>query len=1456
MIFIVLFVILIGVLLLFPSVQTWTAGVVSERISKELGAELRIDRVSIHPFGAIVLQGLYIEDLRGDTLIAADELHVKGLRVHPRSDLVQAGAVELRNARFALATASGDAHSNLTNLLQKLKSTDTASAGEPWTIKVGNVLIDRVHFSFTDHNKDQLAFGVDFDHVDLRSTIHGRRFFMHKDSIAVDLQTLSIADQSGFVLHTLSGASSIRPRGIDIEGMQLRTPSSDIHGKLRFQSESWADYDDFEEKVVMRLDLDTSRVEFGDIAYFAPGLEGIDLPIGIHGKIRGTVNELRGRGVAINFGRGSWFRGNADLSGLPDLPNTFMLIDVEELRTDPGDLAMLPVPPFTEGGDLKIPTEVQQLGEIRFSGNFTGFTRAFTAYGTTTTDLGELRTDLSYERDTLSNIFTLSGRAATNSLDLGPLLRTHVIGPLAANIRIKGRGHDLPGMRAELDGTFPMFTFEGRKITGITANGVLERDLFNGKLQVDDEHMMMKFEGLADLRGRWPQVDFDAQIQHLDLRALGLAPNEGYSTLSMLVNVNGRLSPDSLLGRLEAEKVSYCNDRGEHELGDIIIRSGRTQGRNVLELDADFADATITGDFLPTKIAGSVTDLLHGVFPSLRNGTRYTAAEQDLTFEIYTKHTAQMLDLFVPGMVIDSGAVITGGLNSIEKDIGLNAEVPGVRYRDIYASDLRIIVEKTMDVLAFRIESPEQVWKDSVKFIGTSITGKGYQDEMELALGWESSSSGTNGKISVVGEVLGRNSFALMLQPSQIHLGRGNWANQEVAYITIDTSTVRIDSLVLQNERQLLVIDGMISKDPEASLTVLFDGVTLENLDPFIAKPDLSGSLTGNGRVHDLYRSPVITSQLRVDSLAIDRYPIGDLLFNAGWAQGKRSIDVMGRVERDDIKALDFGGIVVLDEEKTLDLDLVMDRFDLTFIEPYLPSGLSDIQGNISGVIAVDGKLAEPQVNGEVDLVGAGLRIDYLNTLYTFDNKVMIRPDMFAMDEVTVKDEEGNTGKLGATLIHHGLKDWNFDIWGTMNGMKVLNTTLDRNELFYGTAYGFGEFSVSGYSGGMEINVDARTAEGTDIHFPIGGSTEVSDIGFINFISSDSTAEEEQAVDLSGIALDMNIEVTPDAHFELIFDPTVGDILSGRGQGNIAMGITPSGRFDMRGQVEISDGDYLFTLRNVVNKRFQLEPGGRIVWYGDPLNAQLDLEATYRVRAPLYDIMYDKNEAYRRRVPIDVVMQLRERLLNPEINFAIKLPSVDEAVRTQVNSAIATQDELNKQVFALIVLNRFVPPPNQGEAPPGSSTGSAVASTTTSELLSSQVSNWLSRLSNDFDLGVNYRPGDNITNDELEVAVSTQLFAERLLLSTNLGVAYGQQATQNSNTLIGDFQVEYLLTQDGKLRLKAFSQSNDRNLNRADQALTTQGAGLAYREEFDRFGEFIQQVLNIFRPEHKDRKFN
>ncbi len=1434
--------------LLFPPVQTWVAHWLGRTATEKLGAEVRIDRVSIKPFGPLVFEGLYIGDLAGDTLIAARSLRVQGLRVRPGARIIQASRLELDQARFRLATATGDRHSNLTKLMNLLATDDTSSSGpNEWTIRCNAFHLEDLHFSFHDGNTVPMIFGVDFTHVNVHdASLVGHHLVVAGDSLGAHIENLNLREQSGLVVERLAGATWVSPRGIRIDDMRLRTPGSDMSGSLRFETEGWTAYNSFTQEVMMRLDLDSSRLDFADVAFFATTLEGISLPIDVQGRVYGTVSDLKARNLSLRLGAATHFTGSADLMGLPDWQNTFMMLDIDHLRMDHRDLAQLPIPPFTSGERLPIPEEIVRLGEVRFEGNFTGFPRSFTAYGRSTTALGQLRTDLSYERDTITDVFSLAGRMATEGFKIGQLLRVPELGSVGANIRIKGSGRTLGTLVADVEGQFPLFTVNGITFTGITANGRIEPGRYNGELQVLDEHLVLDFKGLADLRGEWPMVDFNAYVQHADLAALGLVRNADYSTLSVIIDADGRLSPDSLQGRLEFLGISYCDDAGEHDLGDILLSSGRRGGENVMDLTATFADAEVVGRFLPTQLGSAITNVVASVFPALADEVDYVQAEQDLRFTVIAKRTGPVLDLFVPGLGIDSGSVFKGSLDSRSFDLSFEADITGMHYGDLKATEVNVMLDKTLDVLAFGVTSTRQQWKDSVWFSGTRLQGKAYQDELDFSLGWDHSNSGTNGNLDILGEVRGPGSYTLDLQPSHLYFGRGNWMNMQVAHIHIDSSTVRVDSLILLNEGQRIALDGSISRDPTRALAFdLFD-VSLENLTPFLDGPVVKGTLAGDGRIFDLYAAPHVDSYICMDSVKVQDITVGDLVFAANWMDGQQAVEVNGMLTRGPIKALDFSGRMSLLEENSVDLALTMDRFDLTFIDPYLPEGISEIQGQVTGILTVDGTLAEPRIRGELDLYEAGLRIDYLNTLYRFSHRVKVEPDMFALDFVTMHDEEGNTARLGGTILHKGLKEWNYNVWGTLDGLMVMNTSVKQNPQYYGKAYGSGEVEVSGSEGRMDITVDARTGPGTDIHFPVGGSTEVSPIGFVRFTANDSLLADQPPVDLSGVTLEMNVEVTPDAVFELIFDPTVGDVLTGRGRGNMEMVVGQTGDFQMRGQVEVSDGDYLFTLRNVVNKRFQIEPGGRIVWYGDPFDAQLDISAMYRVRAPLYDIMFEKNEAFRKRVPIEVVMHLRDKLLNPEIRFDVRLPTVDESVRTQVNSVLSTEQEMNRQVFALIVLNRFVQPPFQGGGA-SSPAGGMAAGTTTSELLSNQVSNWLSRLSSDFDLGVNYRPGDNITQDELELAVSTQLFDERLLLSTNVGVQYGAQAAQNTNSLVGDFQVEYLLSNDGKLRLKAFSVSNDRNLNRADQALTTQGAGVAYRREGDSF-------LDLFRRRDRSIK--
>ncbi|HIO73707.1 MAG TPA: translocation/assembly module TamB, partial [Flavobacteriales bacterium] len=277
--------------------------------------------------------------------------------------------------------------------------------------------------------------------------------------------------------------------------------------------------------------------------------------------------------------------------------------------------------------------------------------------------------------------------------------------------------------------------------------------------------------------------------------------------------------------------------------------------------------------------------------------------------------------------------------------------------------------------------------------------------------------------------------------------------------------------------------------------------------------------------------------------------------------------------------------------------------------------------------------------------------------------------------------------------------------------------------------------------------------------------------------------------------------------------------------------------FKIYGEYVIEAGDYLFTLQSVINKRFKIKRGGTIQWSGNPYNAVIDIEAVYGLTASLYDLTLNQED--RRRVPVDCILRMKGNLMNPEITFDIEFPNIEDGAGATSLLAATTEQQLNKQMFSLLVLGQFQPLEGGGLETSGG------VGANTSELLSNQLSNWLSKISEDFDIGVNYRPGDELTSEELEVALSTQLFDDRL--SINGSVANNpNDGSQNSSNIVGDFNLDYKITKDGQLKIKAFNHSNDSYLA-TDNAPYTQGIGFSYSREFN-------TLKDLFRRKNKKQK--
>lgn len=304
------------------------------------------------------------------------------------------------------------------------------------------------------------------------------------------------------------------------------------------------------------------------------------------------------------------------------------------------------------------------------------------------------------------------------------------------------------------------------------------------------------------------------------------------------------------------------------------------------------------------------------------------------------------------------------------------------------------------------------------------------------------------------------------------------------------------------------------------------------------------------------------------------------------------------------------------------------------------------------------------------------------------------------------------------------------------------------------------------------------------------------------------------------------------------FNPKVGDVIKGKGEGKLNVSLNRNGDFNIYGDYTVQSGDYLFTLKNIMNKPFDVESGGKISFNGSVDNADIDLKATYKnLKTSLYPILQD--ERYNERIPVEPQLNLSGKLFNPVVGFDIYLPTADEETRAYLQNAITTEEELSRQFLYLLVMNSFYSDPNLHSTSINTSIGTSAMAVTTTEMLSNQLSNWLSQISKDFDVNFVYRPGNkDINSQDVQVALSTQLLNDKITVNGNLDV-WGSTNNPSSYNypITGDFDIEYKITE--KIRFKAFNRYNNPYTGRG--VPYTQGLGLFYKQDFNNLSDLLRK---------------
>jgi hypothetical protein len=1435
-------------------------------LAQKLNTNISVGSVDVSLFNKLLINDLYIEDLHKDTLLYASLLTVDIADFSYKKKRIVLDEIKFSDIFFNLKKYENEEANNLNFIINYFSSSDTTKSD--WYFAMNSVVLNNARFNYNNQDYKRIVDGVDYKHLALSDIdLKINKINLINKGVDCRIEKLNFKEQSGFVVDEFTSEAIVTPTGIITQYLKIKTPFSKVDGNVTFLTKSYSDLSNFIEDVNIKSYFNTTKVDFKDLTYFASALNGLDKSLIFEGEISGSISNLKGRKLSILLDDGTRFKGSTHISGLPNANDMFMYVKVKELVTTKTKLESIPLYPFNEGNFISLPNNFSHLGAIRFKGNFTGFYHDFVTYGKIHTSLGDLTTDISLKLKNGKSYY--KGNLITNHFDLGKFSGFKKdIGDITMNINVDGEGFSKKELKANFTGDIKQIVIKNYEYNNVDVKGGFENQIFTGFVSVKDENVSFDFDGKIDLSKKIPKIKFVSNIEDAKLAKLNLVDSKKklktrFST-QLKVDLIGN-SVDDIVGDIHFVNSRYNDKIDSIVVENVLINSKQKGGNKIITVKSDMLDATVNGAFKFTEVANYIDDFMNR-YISVKNekNDEMASLPNDIDFEIDLYNTELLSKLLLKGVKLSDNSVLSGNYSSKDNKLSVTAELETI---DVYGTEIRKFEfkgEANDNTLSLIVDADKIFNNDSLYIDNFNITSVAGNDSAITNVVWVNDliSSKNEGDITLITNFNGDYNVSNKIVDSYVYISDSLWSINPMNEIVIDTGYFAINDFRIYSVTQSIIIDGELSNDPAQQLNLLMKDVSLLTFKRMIPEKvvSLEGIVNGSAAIKKQNEVMVFTSNLAFNNFEINNYLVGDGILQSEWNTASESLELDGKFYWEKTPTISFGGFYYpMKEDESLDLSLELYRTELSMFDNYTKEFLADFNGVADANVELTGTIKKPSLKGSLTLRNTDFTVKYLNTHYRTEFcKINIAPDMISFDNVEFYDDEKNVALANGTVYHEWFSDWSIDVGLDANKFLALNTTEKDNNLYFGKAFVTGYVDIGSYEKLLTIDVKVKTEKNTTLNIPLTDNVDLVENNFIEFISKDSNkVKVDEEVDLSNIEMNFDLEITPEAKVRLVFDDQIGDVMRSTGSGNLNLQITKDGDLDMYGNYVIKDGDYLFTLQNVINKRFDLEEGGTITWTGSPYDADINITAVYRLRARLYDLLanIDTNDIYKKRIPVDLKLNMRNAMMNPDISFDISLPTADEDTKGKVRSVLYVSDkeanvqELNKQVFSLLVLNSFLPPPGAESA----YDRAGVGTTTSFELLSNQLSNALSKISNDFDLGFNYRPGDELSKEEYELALSTQFFNDRLILDGNLGYSERENVSneaQNANSLIGDISVEYKITKDGKLRVKAFNNSSQFSLVETNSAYT-QGLGLSYKEEYDTHKEFWNNLFDRFRRKSK-----
>ncbi len=1420
------------IILSIPSVQTYIAKKVTKNINEDFGTNIQIDRIGLNWKGEVDIRDLYIEDHHQDTLIYVETLQTSLLSA---KRLVEGnldfGYADLLNTKFYLKTYSGETDDNLTVFTDKFETGEPPSA-EPFELMIGEVSLLNTRIKIVDENVETPLI---FDLTEVY--LNAEDFKVLGPVITSNVEQITLKGARGFEIKDLQAEFTYTPENLILQDLNLITASSTIRGDIKM-SYGEAGMVDFENNVSISAQFEESNVSTNDINAFYNEFDP-DRNITLRGDFEGILNDFTFKNTFVE----SWgirILGDFTFKNLLDEENDFLIVaNNHSFYANHRELKRLMPRVLSD-----LPDEIRFFGDFKLMGNTSLTSKILDTESTLVSPLGLIDANVVLTGiDDFDNASYI-GNIKLKKFDLGRLAKSASLGKITSDLEFDGSGFSQENVDTGVTGIITSFKFEDYEYKNITVSGNLKNPIFDGELHINDPNLKMVFRGLVDVSKKANKYDFEANVEYAELNQLNLIKRDSISIFAgdVIMNMYGTTINDAV-GNISFKQTFYQNENDDFYFDDFNIDSSFDNDVRTIRFDSpDIIDGNISGKFLVEDIPALFKNAIGSIYTNYKHVVVTNNQYIDYDFKIFNK----IVDVFVPELQFGDNTKVRGSVYSEESKFILNFKSPEILVYGNYLGKVDFQVDNNNPLYNTYI-SVDSIYNGFYDIVDVNMINKTINDTLYIRSEFKGGKDSDdlynlslyhtinpNGK-----SVVGVKKSDITYKEKVWYLNENNNNLNKVVF-DIENKNFLIESLVLNHNKEIIEVAGSLRDSTYKNMHLNFKDVNIGNITPEIDSLKLEGNV--NGRLDFIQKGVKYypKSTVTIDRLIMNDVEYGDLDLSIRGNEDLTIYKVNTTLSNNSIKSINAVGDIDVSEKNTqIRLNVELNNFNLSALSPFGEDIITDIRGLVSGNARVTGNIKSPDIMGVLDFDQTGLKIPYLNIDFDLedDTRVLVSKNKFDLGTTTITDTKYNTNAvLSGSISHNNFEDWALDLDINTNNLLVLDTPPDEDELYYGTAFISGTADIKGPVNELVIDVVAATEEGTSFKIPLSDAESIGDDSFIKFLSPDEKearirGEQVVSENIKGLSLNFELDINKNAEVEVVIDQINRSTLKGRGAGTLLLEINTLGKFNMWGDFIVYEGIYNFRYGRLIRKEIKVVRDGTITWDGNPSEAELNLRAIYETKANP-SVLLD-NPTMNRKIPVNVIVNLSGEILKPDLNFDIAFPDVSTSVRNELEYKLQNSQQRETQALFLIASGSFVSDNAAGQ--------NAISSTITegiNAMVAELFSNDDSRVKvlPYYDIG--NKSVDQETADELGFAITTQI-SERIIIDGKVGIPVGGV---NETSVAGDVEVQWLVNEDGSLRINFFNRQAEIQFIGEDQ-IFEQGAGISYSVDFDDFKELIKKLF-------------